>query len=289
MPIIDPAPPIASSPAPAPASTVQPGETLNTSASEALQLTDEGAPNDKPEGAAGDTPAEGEKKQKTPEQREIERLRRAIDKRTRQLYEARAMSGQNSPIQQGAEGDTNASRTQATDEPVTLSRAELQKLIRKEAEQLAPAIKQQQTEIEHRQKVVQTLAKEWGQEKFDAYASDLDDAFGGLADASGKPKPATDAIFESEMPSALIEYLADPDNADEAESIGRMSATQASRAIVKLETKLAAKRAEAKPQRSNAPAPIEQLRGGGASNNGAPDPANTKAYIAWANKQEFGR
>ncbi len=51
-----------------------------------------------------------------------------------------------------------------------------------------------------------------GRQKFDAYASDLDDAFGGLVGQDGKPKPATDAIFESEMPAALIEYLADPEN-----------------------------------------------------------------------------
>jgi hypothetical protein len=161
-------------------------------------------------------------------------------------------------------------------------------MVNERAAKIAPTIKQQQAEIEHRQGIVNSLAKEWGQDKFDAHASELDEAFGGLADASGKPKPATDAIFESEMPKALIEYLTDPDNADEAEALGRMSATQAGRTIAKIEAKLSTKKAEAKPQPSNAPTPIEGARGGGKT-NGMPDPANTKAYIAWANKQEYGR
>lgn len=237
------------------------------------------------------TPADGEKQpevkpEKTAEQREIDRLRRGIDRKTRQLAEARAQAGQHSPVQQPARGGTTPA-TQAADEPVTLSRAELDAMVNERAAKIAPTIKQQQAEIEHRQGIVNGLAKEWGQEKFDAHASELDEAFGGLADASGKPKPATDAIFESEMPKALIEYLTDPDNADEAEALGRMSATQAGRTIAKIETKLSTKAAEAKPQRSNAATPIESTRGGGALNT-APDAGDSK-FMDWKLKQLQGR
>jgi hypothetical protein len=233
-----------------------------------------------------------EKKEKTPEQREIERARRKIDRLVAQREQLRAQLGQSSPAQQPPRGDTN-DPSQVADEKVTLSQAALQKLIREEAEKLAPVLTKQNAEIEHRQEIVQELAKEWGQEKFDAYASDLEDAFGGLADHNGKPKPATDAIFESEMPAALIEYLADPDNADEAEALSRMSASQAGRAIAKLEDKVAAKKAaekaKAKPEPSKAAAPIENVRGGGGTIDSMPDPANTKAYMKWANREEFGR
>lgn len=228
------------------------------------------------------------KKEKTPEQREIERLRRAIDRKTRQLYEARAADRREPdqrPVTHEARSDTNT-QPQAADEPLTLSRAELDKLVREQAEKLAPSLQQQRAEIEHRKGIVEGLAKEWGKEKFDAYANDLDEALDGLS-VGNKPKPVVDAIFESEKPGALIEYLSDPDNADEAEQLSRMNDRQAGRAIAKLEAKLSAQKP--KPQRSNAPTPIESIKGAGATSSGMPDPSNTKAYIRWANEQDRRR
>lgn len=259
-------------------STEQPANTADQGALQ--QSSADGA--EKPD----ETGEQPEKKEKTPEQREIDRLRRGIDRKTRQLAEARAQAnygGQQQPRHQ--EADNN----QDDDQPVSLTRKELDALVTERAAKLAPTIKQAEAMQEQRQSVVQGLAKEWGQEKFDAYASDLDEAFGGLVDRSGKPKPATDAIFESEMPRDLIEYLADPENADEAESIGNMNDRQAARAIVKLEHKIQAAKQEAKlkdkPKPSSAAPPIEAVRGGGSSSD-MPDPSNVKAYIKWANEQE---
>lgn len=213
-------------------------------------------PEAKPE---GEKPPEEPKKEKTPEEREISRLRRRVDNLTKRLYQGaeRTQPLQTEKIERDNQSDASDS------DSLTLSRAELDKLIDQEATKRAPTIKQQADEIEHRRTVVQGLAKEWGQEKFDALASDLDDAFDGLADRSGKPKPATDAIFESDDPKALIEYLADPENAAEAEAIGRMNPVQAGRAVAKLEARLSAKKAETKPQASKAPAPLESIRGEG--------------------------
>ena len=143
----------------------------------------------------------------------------------------------------------------------------------------------QAAEEERRQGVIQSLAKTWGKERFDELSSDLDDAFGGLADRSGKPKPALEAVFEADEPARVIEYLADPDNIDEAESLARMSAAQAGRAIAKLEAKLSATPAKDKPKASKVPAPLEPVRGQGAVST-APDPADTKAWIRWRNEQE---
>lgn len=208
------------------------------------------------------------KKEKTAEEREIARLRKIVDRRTKRIG---SMEERLAEIEGGLRarpiGATNETE-EVNSEPLSLSRAELQRLVTEEARKLAPSISEAQAEIEHRRKVVDGLAKSWGQEKFDALAEDLDAAFGGLTERNGKPKAATEAIFESDAPQALIEYLADPDHTDEAEAIGRMSAVQATRAITKLETKLAQAKAADKPQPSKAAAPIEAIRGSGTLSTG---------------------
>lgn len=226
----------------------------------------------KPEGEEGGD-KEPAKKEKTPEQREIERLRRRVDNLTRQKYELRA-----SVPQQAQEKTPNAN----DDEPVTLSRAELERQIEERAAQRAPSIAEQQAVKEHRQAVVSSLEKEWGKQEFDAKAADLDDVFGGLADAHGRPKPATDAIFEADNPKAVIEYLTDPDNADEAERIASLSPIRAGRAIALLDAKL--KAAPDKPQASKAPKPLEAIRGQGSAEK---DPSRmTDAEFAdWRRRQ----
>lgn len=233
-----------------------------------------------PEVKAEEKPAEEPKKEKTPEEREIARLRRRVDNLTRRMYEARS-----NPSPSGSEGGTNE-QSQADSESLSLSRAELTRLVEERAKQLAPTIKAQSDEIEHRKTVVEGLAEKWGQEKFDAYASDLDDALGGLQDRSGRPKPATDAILESDSPAALIEYLADPEHAAEAKALAGMTPIQAGRAIAKLELKLAESKAADKPKPSKVPAPIEPVRGGGTVNS-MPPASDTKAWIAEMNRREM--
>lgn len=253
-----------------------------------------GADHENQHGDAGDAgnstgAAEGEgnaasaeqQKEKTAEQRELARLRRRVDNLTRQKYELRAAV---TPAQQQQQQQQHADEND--DEPVSMTRAELQRHIAEQAKQLAPALTQQQAVVDRRQGVVASLAKEWGTEKFDTLASDLDDVFGGLADRSGAPKPATDAIFESDNPKGLIEYLTDPDNVEEAERIATMSPTQAGRAIARIEDKITAAGKAGKPKPSNAAAPLEAPRNGAGKTSSMPDPSNTKAYIAWANAQE---
>jgi hypothetical protein len=128
-----------------------------------------------------------------------------------------------------------------------------------------------------------------GKEEFDAKASDLDDAFGGLVDRSGRPKPATDAIFDADDVKGVIEYLTDPDNAQEAERIANLPATRAGREIARIEAKLAEAKKAAKPKPSAAAKPIEAVKGGGVP-TGMPDPVkNPKGYIRWANQQDHAR
>jgi hypothetical protein len=252
------------------------GETANNGAEHEIDQGNPGAGGGTGEGEGKETAAEA-KKEKTAEEREIARLRRSVDNLTRQKYELRAATPATPAQHHLSQADD--------DEPVTLTRAELQRQIEAQARQLAPSMTEQQAEVERRHGVVTSLAKEWGSEKFDTLSAELDEAFGGLVDRSGTPKPATDAIFHADDPKAVIEFLTDPDNADEADRISKMTAVQAGRAIARLEGKLEAEKSKAKPKPSNAPSPLEPARGGGVP-NGMPDPSNTKAYIAWANAQE---
>jgi hypothetical protein len=252
------------------------GETANNGTEHEIDQGNPGGGDGAGEGEGKEQAAEA-KKEKTPDQREIDRLRRRVDNLTRQKYELKASAPAAAQQQQSSQADD--------DEPVTLTRAELQRQIEEQARQLAPSMTEQQAEVERRHGVVTSLAKDWGPEKFDTLSAELDEAFGGLVDRSGTPKPATDAIFHADNVKAVIEYLTDPDNADEADRISKMGAVQAGRAIAKLEGKLEVEKSKAKPKPSNAPSPLEPARGSGVP-AGMPDPSNTKAYIAWANAQE---
>jgi len=177
----------------------------------------------------------------------------------------------------------NNQPAQDDSELLSLSRQDLERLVQDEARKLAPVLKDQETVIEQRRRVAEGLAKEWGQDGFNARAQDLDAAFNGLTTADKSPKPAVDAIFEAEKPAAIIEYLTDPDNASEAEAISRMSAVQAGRAIARLEMKLSAKVPD-KPQPSKAPAPIENERGQGKIVSD-PSQMSDKEFILWRKRQ----
>jgi hypothetical protein len=198
------------------------------------------------------------KPEKSPEQRRIDQLQRAVDRKTRQLAEFRAREGL---TRQAQAPDNRASADDS--EPVSLTRAELEAMVNERAAKLAPTISEQAAEVKRRQGVVEGLAKTWGKEKFDGLASDLDEAFEGLADDKGRPKPATEAVFEADDPKAVIEYLADPENLEEAERIAGMSAVQAGKAIARLEDRLKAEKAKDKPRASSAPTPLEPVKGAG--------------------------
>ncbi len=247
--------------------------------------TDDSGASDKPEGDEADKT----KPEKTPEERERQRMQRGIDRRTRQLAEERAarqaLERQLADLTNKDQQRNNYTSSQGDSEPLTLTREQLAEMVKAEAQKLAPSLNEQNATVDKRKSVVQSLATTWGQERFDELSSDLDDAFGGLTDSSGRPKPAIEAVFDADRPADLIEYLADPDHSDEAEAIARMNPVQAGKAIARLEDKIQAAKAKGKPQPSKQPPPLESVRGQGGVSNG-PDPSNTKAWIAWRNEQE---
>lgn len=226
------------------------------------------------EGEQAEKPA---KPEKTQEQREIERLRRRVDNLTRQKYELRASAPQ--PAQQ-----QQRDASQGDGETVTLTRSELERMTTERAKELAPMVKQQQEESERQHGVIQSLAKQWGTERFKEITDDLDDVLGGMANGSDF-KPATLAILESDAPREVIEFLTDPDNADDAQRVRSAPSHRVGREIARIEVKLKEQKARAKDQPSNAARPLESVKGGGVP-SGMPNPSDTKAYIAWANAQE---
>jgi hypothetical protein len=232
-------------------------------------------------------PHEEEDEEKLPKWAKKQRrnMERRISSLQRKLGYYEAQITQNPQQLQNRSGsDTNEPEHDDSDR-VALSRQELAKLIQEEARKLAPEVKAQEAVIERRRAVVEGLAKDLGREKFDAIAGDLDAALDGLTDAKGNPKPAADAIFEADDPRGVIEYLADPDHADEAAALARMSPIQAGKAIAKLEAKLQAK-AQNKPQPSKAPAPIEAARGQGQPALNGYSPHMTDAeFVKWRRQQ----
>lgn len=265
------------------------GETASAATSEevaqevVVEESSAEAQNDEAPEPESNEPEEGEggeeKPQKTPEQLEINRLRKATARLTRQREEARARLAY---VQQQIPQAT----TQTDDgETLSLTRAELAELVNQQAEQLAPTIQKQQAQVEQREAVLQGLLKSVGKEGYDELTGNLEDAFNGFTDNQGNMKPCLDAVFYAEKPQAVMKYLADPDNFEEAESIASMNAIQAGRAIARLEFKLEEASKNAKPKPSNAVKPLEAVKGG-ATIKGMPDPSDTKAYIAWANEQD---
>ncbi len=238
--------------------TAAPAEASPTPEQKALTEANRAIDQDETAGEIEAKP-EAPKPEKTADQREIDRLRRGIDRKHRQLAEARAQLNLTRPA---IERNNQASADDS--EPLSLTRAQLQEMVNAEAEKRAPALHKQLTETQQRKALIDGLAKTWGQERFDALSEDLDSAFDGLTDANGAPKAAFKALFEAaDDPATVIEYLASPEHDDEADAISQMSEAKAGAAIKALELRLAAAKAEAKPQASKAPAPLEPVRGAG--------------------------
>jgi hypothetical protein len=157
-------------------------------------------------------------------------------------------------------------------------------MVEERARKLVPTIRKQEDEGQRFNRVYEKLEGELGRERFAELSNDLDTALDGLKGPGDKPKAAVQAIFKVPDPRGLIEFLTDPENAEEAEAFGRMDGFDAGMKAAEIMHKLAAK-AKVHPERSNAPAPIEKVRGGGPK-TGAPDFRDTKAWIKWRNEQE---
>jgi hypothetical protein len=201
------------------------------------------------------------KPEKTPEQRALERAEKKIGRLVRQREELRAELNHGRGLQtQANQGDNQT--TDSDSDSLTLSRAELAAMVKKEATKLAPTITQQSAEVEQRRQSAGALAKELGHDRFIELTDDL---------AEILPAAAQLLVLETDAPRALLEYLTDPDNEAEARAISRLSEGQAGRAIARLEAKLAGSKGKDKDVPSKSAAPLEALRGKGGGISADPD------------------
>lgn len=236
---------------------------------ESQQDTPQTEGSDKPEGE-GDKPAE--KPAKTPEQREIERLRRGFSRKVERLGRLEAELEHYRRLTQQPVGMDN--RQQADDsEKLTLSRAEVQRLIEEEALKKAPEVATKLQRDEQFKSAAQSLRQSLG-EQFEELTGELAEVFA--------PARQLD-VLQAENPAALIRYLTDTDHADEAEAIAGMTHFQAGRAIARLEEKLKAA-AVTKPQASKAPAPLEPVKGAGPVTKSLAD-MSFEEFVKARNKQ----
>lgn len=86
-----------------------------------------------------------------------------------------------------------------------------------------------------------------------------------------------DMVDEGETGIEVLKYIAK--TPDEAERLSQLSPTALARELGRLETKVLALK---KPQTSNAPKPIDTLKG--SASPAMPDPKNTEAWIKWRNE-----
>ncbi len=232
--------------------------------------TTEAQATDKPEGE------KPEGKDENPLEKQLKREQRRIQNLTRQKYEMAARLEKLEELARLAPSTQKADNQAIDDDSDTLSlsKAELERLIEKKAREIAPTIKAKEDgEAEVREKAV-SLRKQLG-ERFEELTSDLASVF---------DHDRQLLVLDAENPAALIEYLTDPDNAEEADRIARLPAQSAAFAKARIEAKLAST-AKPKPQPSKVAAPIEPVRGGGGSTSGAPNPSDTKAWVKWRMSQ----
>ena len=225
------------------------------------------------------TEAKEAKPEKSPEQKAIDRLERKLGRVIGQREEARAeraqLQQQIQQLQQRTIDGTNQ-QSDSDSEHLTLSKAQLRQMVEAEAKKLAPTIKGEADTVARQREVVSGLVKTWGQDAFQERTNEL-------AEVLDQSKQML--VLDTDNPAALIEYLTDEDNAEEAEAIGKLPIGRAGYALAKIAAKIEAAKADDKPKASKAPQPVEPLRGAGTTNR-APDPANTKAWMKWANEQE---
>lgn len=224
-----------------------------------------------PEGEAEKTEA---KPEKHPLEKELAKERRRNQALARRTHEAERVARELQERLQPREiGDTNRT-AEADSEVLSLSKAELQRLIEQKAAEIAPTISKQKGESERLSKAAAALREALGDE-FPTLTEDLASVFDGKKQL---------AVLRTEAPAELIRYLTDPDNADEAERIAGMDDFDAGRALAKLELKLQSK--DDKPKPSKAGSPLRPVRGQGEAVERVP--TDIHQYMAWANKK-YGR
>lgn len=197
-----------------------------------------------------------ERAEKTPEQKEIERLRRQLTKRDRtqgklhqELEQLRTQSQQQPERQEPKETD-----------PVALAREIA--LVEKVTEKSNQIAREGQKKFTDFNDALKTIAEELGP----------------LFDQRGRPAPVMEAVLDSDKPADLLHFLGkNPDLAAELEGL---SSTAIGRRIARIEAQMSE---QAKPKTSAAPKPLEPVKGQGVSKD--PSKMTDAEFNAWRKAQ----
>ena len=213
---------------------------------------------------------EGEQKpERHPLEKELAKERRRISRLVEQREISRAEANNlRAELDRLRGPDLQNTRT---DDKNSADESDVVRIPRSELPKLAERLRSEANEQEALRKSAADMRKALGDD-FERVTDELAEIFN--ADLQF-------AVAASEAPAELARYLTDPDNADEAERIRRMSPIQAGRAFAKIEAKLTAK--PEKPQPSKAPKPVDPVRGSASVVGAAPQTMGQ--YMAWANKQ----
>lgn len=211
---------------------------------------------------------EGEESEAATEQQESEESKRlrGVEKRIgRVLRKASDAAARADFYQQKYEESTRQQRAEDNDVPMT--RADLES-----------AFAQLQLEQSEKQKADRLNSKfEKAIESDPDFADALDSS--DVIFSDDQLNVIKDTIDESNHGIELAKYLAK--HPDEQERLSGLSPIQIARELGKLEIKAVA---AAKPKQSNAPRPLESVKGSASASSPSPD--DTAAWIRWRNEQQ---
>ena len=194
----------------------------------------------------------------------LKRMQRRIDKRTADVYRERAEK------EQLAQRITELeSRLQPQQEPA-IDPKQLQSEVQKQAREIARL----QVVNEKCNAIAAQGKKEFPD--FDAALSGLAAEAGALFDARGRPLPLMDVILEADAPAKLLHYLGT--NPDVAAELADLTPTQLARRLDRIEREMTSK-----PKTSNAPKPLEPVKGHAGSKD--PSQMTDAEFAAWRREQ----
>lgn len=156
---------------------------------------------------------------------------------------------------------------------ISLPRAKFEQAVEERAKSLAPTLAEQAEAERSRGAAARSAATELGHEKWLELTDDL---------AAILPAEHQLSILDTEAPAALVQYLTDPENEEEARRIARMNPYRAGAAMDRLAQKLASK---PKPQPSKAAAPVEAVKASGTATGGLQPGMSYEQFVKRRNEQ----
>lgn len=209
------------------------------------------------------------KEPESEESKALKRMQRRIDKRTADVYRERAEKDQLAHRIAQLE-----QRLQPEDGQTQPSGADLERVVQSQAQTLAQEIARQQ---DVSRSVASVLKAGRELPNFDAACNVVNEELP-FYDRAGKPTPFLSAVLEFDQPAQLLSHLGS--NPDLAAELADLTPTRLVRRLDAIEREMADK---AKPKTSQAPKPLDPVRGQGGSKE--PSAMTDREFAAWRKAQ----